>query len=44
MTEDKHGHKDGFIPQYVLEQLAEKGNDAAAETIAKRAELTEKKT
>jgi hypothetical protein len=39
---DKHDHKDGFIPKYLLEKLAEKGNEAAKQTLITTEKIEQK--
>ncbi|MEM5627297.1 hypothetical protein AAHB47_28525 [Bacillus wiedmannii] len=43
MRNFKHEHKEGFVPQYLLEKLAKEGSKEAAETLAKTASIKEKK-
>lgn len=37
-------HEEGFIPKFLLEELAEKGNEDAKRTLAGMAELAKKRS
>ncbi|MGR6764650.1 M4 family metallopeptidase [Paenibacillus polymyxa] len=39
-----HKHEEGFIPNYLLKELAEKGNENAEKTLAVTKEIEEKRT
>lgn len=39
-----HQHKDGFVPKFLLEKLAEEGNEDAKKTLVQMEEFEEKKT
>lgn len=41
---EKHTHKEGFVPQYLLEELAKKGSEEAKRTLVQMKSLQEKKT
>ncbi|WP_223264257.1 hypothetical protein [Paenibacillus sp. IHB B 3084] len=37
-----HEHKDGFIPKYLLEKLAERGNEDARRTLVQTEKIEKK--